>query len=169
MITLCVCSFVTRKCSIKLEGWCELMIMIYLELFHLSNFVPGNGNSYCLIFGTYLLDKYGCSTSHFPSRSRKSGFERLKAFLSSFSKIVTKLKIEVSRLLTVALFHLMLSHWIKFHFPIVLSLPAQGVLNHSHSRDTLALIGEAWYMEETHTMTSLDILILDDSPSNLLW
>lgn len=107
MITQCVCSSVTRKCSTNLQGWFELMIMIYLELFHLANFVPGNGNSHCLIFRTYLLDKYGCSTSHFPSRSRESGFERLKAFLSSFSKIVTKLKIEVSRFLAVALFHLM--------------------------------------------------------------
>lgn len=144
MIRPCVCSFLTRKCSINLQGWFELMIMIYLELLHLASFVPGNGNSHCLIFGTYLLDNSrGCSSSHFPSRSRESGFERLKAFLSSFNKIVTKLKIEISRFLSVALFHLMLSHWIQFRFPVVLSLSSQGVLSHSHSSDTLALL--EWY------------------------
>ena len=124
MITPCVCSFLTRKSFTNLQGWFELLIMTYLELWHLANFVPGNRNSHYLIFRKDLLDKsHGCSTSHFPYRSRESGFERLKAFLSSFNKIVAKLRIEVSRLLAVALFHLVLSRWIKFYFPVVLSLP----------------------------------------------
>lgn len=117
-------SFLTRKSSTNLHGWFEFLIMTYLELGHLANFVPGNRNSHNLIFRKDLLDKsHGCSTSHFPSRRRESGFERLKAFLSSFNKIVATLKIEVSRLLAVALFHLVLSHWIKFYFPVVLSPP----------------------------------------------
>lgn len=159
----------SQKILYQLASLFEVKIMIYSELLHLANVVPGMGNSQFNLQNILIRKVSSLLHFSFSPRSEESGFERLKAFPSSLNKIVTKLKIEVSRFLTLALFHLMLSHWIKFHFSVVLALASQGVLTLSNSRDTLALMGVAWYVEETHTLVSLDILISENVPSDPLW